>query len=704
MDEDREDIAEQPAGGVPVDDQTRAAVMRWLAKVHAAEKFHEPAFKKMRRNMDLARMGADGDWIGGGNYVANIIQRHISQSVASLYAKNPRSVAKRRERLEYRIWDGKAATAMQAYQTVSMAAQPVVDPMGMPAAPAVDPVAFEQAQAVLADIAEAQQRIQMLDRIGKTVEVCFHYSLNEQQPRFKPLAKQLVRRAKVCGVGYLKLGFQRVLERQPDISARLDDVTLQVATLERMMADAAGGEYEEDDGRLVELRALQEELQSKLDIVVREGPVFLFPAATAIVPDPKVKQLNGFVGADWVAEKYVMTPDEVKEVYKVDLGKNYKEHRSDRLTKFEQHYLDDSSEKEKDRHLCIVWEIWNKKTGLVQTVADGYPGFLKPPAAPAAPLERFWPWFTLSFNEGEHESESFPLSDVELLSPMQEEYNRSRQGLREQRRANRPKYAVSKGKLEDSDIEQLKSHPANAVLQIASMTAGENINNLIQRFQPVPIDPALYDTGPVFEDALRVVGTQEAQFGQVSGGTATESAIAEGARVSTQTSDVDDLDEMLTDLARATGQLMLMEMSAETVTEIAGPGAVWPQMRREAIAKEVFLEVKAGSSGRPNRAAELANLERVAPTILQIPGISPEWFAKQVLERMDDGIDLSDAIVEGLPSIVAMNAMARGGAGGAQPATGDPATDPQQQGGAGGGVADDQANRNEPGGQPAFPT
>lgn len=702
MDDDREDIAE-PAEADGIDPQTRAAVSRWLAKVQAAEKFHDDAFKKMRKNMDLARLGADGGWIADGNYVANIIQRHINQSVASLYAKNPRSVAKRRERLEYKVWDGKSATAMQAYQTVQMVTQPVIDEMGMPVAPAVDPQAVLQAQAILADIAEAQQRIQMFDRVGKTIEVLFHYFLDEQQPRFKILAKQLVRRAKVTGVGYIKLGFQRILEKQPDISARINDVTEQIATLERMLAAAEAGEYEEDDSRLVELRALQADLAGKLEIIVREGPVFLFPDSTCIVPDPKCKRLNGFVGADWVAEKFVMTPDEVKEVYKVDLGKNYKEHRSDKLTKFEQHYVDDSTEKEKDRQLCVVWEIWCKKTGLVQTVAEGYGGFLRPPAAPKAPLERFWPWFALAFNEIEHESEVFPLSDVDLLSPMQEEYNRSRQGLREQRRANRPKYAVSKGKLEQGDIDQLKTHPANAVLQIASMTAGENINNLIQRFQPVPIDPALYDTGPVFDDALRVVGTQEAQFGQLSGGTATESAIAEGARVSTQTSDVDDLDEMLTDLARATGQLMLMELSAETATEIAGPGAVWPEMRREEIAKEVYLQIKAGSSGRPNKAAELANLERAAPTILQIPGISPEWLAKQVLERLDDGIDLSDAIIEGLPSIVAMNTMARGGGAQPQPATGDAQSDPQQQGGAGGRVADDQANRNEPGGQPAFP-
>ena len=164
-------------------------------------------------------------------------------------------------------------------------------------------------------------------------------------------------------------------------------------------------------------------------------------------------------------------------------------------------------------------------------------------------------------------------------------------------------------------------------------------------------------------------------------------------------SNVDDLDDMLSELARSTGQLMLLELTPETVTKIVGPGSIWPEFSREQVAEELFLEVRVGSSGRPNKAAELANLERAAPTILQIPGISPVWFAKQVLERLDEtGLDIEEAIIEGIPSMIAQNQLM----GNPEPATGDPASDPSQQGSQ--GAANASQEQTQAGPQPAYPT
>ena len=65
------------------------------------------------------------------------------------------------------------------------------------------------------------------------------------------------------------------------------------------------------------------------------------------------------------------------------------------------------------------------------------------------------------------------------------------------------------------------------------------------------------------------------------------------------------------------------------------------------------------------------------PFLVQMPGISPEWLARESLRRLDDRMDLTDALTEGLPSIVQMNA-AR------QPSPADPANAPNQQGAEGG--------------------
>ena len=125
----------------------------------------------------------------------------------------------------------------------------------------------------------------------------------------------------------------------------------------------------------------------------------------------------------------------------------------------------------------------------------------------------------------------------------------------------------------------------------------------------------------------------------------------------------------------AAGQIMLYEMSGEEVKKIVGQGATWPEMTREEIMEEVFLEIEAGSTGKPNRAAELQNIERIMPFLLQIPGIDPSWLAKELLKRLDDKLDITQAIVEKIPSIVAMNQSQGEG-------TGDPALAGAPSGGA----------------------
>jgi hypothetical protein len=119
---------------------------------------------------------------------------------------------------------------------------------------------------------------------------------------------------------------------------------------------------------------------------------------------------------------------------------------------------------------------------------------------------------------------------------------------------------------------------------------------------------------------------------------------------------------------------MLHLMSVDEVKSIVGQGAVWPEMTREDIMNEVFLEIEAGSTGKPNRAADLANIERIMPFLLQIPGIDPLWLAKELLKRLDDKLDVTQAIVDSIPSIVSMNQSQGEG-------TGDPALQGSPSGG-----------------------
>jgi len=646
-----------------------------IERVQAADKFHQSAFGQMKRDMDLAADGHGEEWEDEW-YVANIVQRHIQQRTAALYAKNPKAVAKRRDRMDYAVWDENPRTLERAMLGIQ-AQNTIGDPTGQ-----LGPQ-YAKANAVVQDYQSGTERRKMLEKIGKTLEILFSYYMDEQNPDFKTQAKALVRRVITTGCGFVKIGFQRKMERRPEVTAKINDVTAQINRLTRIAGEMAKGEMNEDNGEMEELRLMMEALISEPMMIVREGLVFDFPESDAILVDPMAHQLRGFVGARWIAHKMYLSSEEISEIYGKDVSKEAVSYdmKGNSTDKRAYTTLSEFDEQESKRaNLVLVYEVYDKPSGLVYVVADGVSDFLQEPAAPEIKLETFWPVLALTFNDIEHKDKVYPISDVALLAPMQAEYNRARQGLREHRRANRPKYATAAGMLEDEDRSKLQMHPANAVLELQALAAGQKVTDVLQPVPMIGIDPNLYEVKTIFDDIQLVVGAQEATFGGVSKATATETSIAESARSSSLGANVDELDSFMTEVARISGQVLLQEMSIDQVKHIAGPGATWPEFSHQQIQEEIFLEIEAGSTGKPNRAAELANLERILPFLLQIPGIDPNWLAKEVLKRMDDKLDIERAVSEGMMSIAAQNTIQQGMASMQQVDGGDPADDPSAQG------------------------
>jgi hypothetical protein len=311
---------------------------------------------------------------------------------------------------------------------------------------------------------------------------------------------------------------------------------------------------------------------------------------------------------------------------------------------------------------AVVWEIYSRKDGLVYVICDGYSDFLREPMSPDIYNERFYPWYALCFNSVEDEHELFPPSDVRLMRDMQLEYNRCREGLKEQRIAARPFIGVVSGALDEEDLDKLAERDPNAIIELNALQPNQDIKQLLQSYAGSGIDPNLYEVNPVYEDILRTTGIQEANLGGTSNTTATQAQIAEGSRQTSMGSNIDDLNDLLTQLARNGGQILMREMNQDRVKKIVGQGAVWPASAdAQEIANEILLEIEAGSMGRPNQQQDIANAQRLYPLLIQLPGIDPEFLAKDVLRRLDDRLDLTQAFKSALPSIVAMNGMAQGG-------------------------------------------
>lgn len=624
-------------------EERKALVNRMQTDILCAKKHFKKDFDRMIEDMDLAMYGRTKDW-DHHCYTVNITQRFVRQKVAALYAKNPRAVAKRKNRMVYSVWDGKPESLMAAQQQLQMAAE-----QGLPPPP--------EAMALVQDVQEGTQRNRMVTRVGDTMEYLYRYYTDEQIPSFKSQMKGCVRSSVQTAVGYLKIGFQREMDLAPENKAKIADYAQRLAHIERLQND-----IEDEDNNITdyspemeELRQSIESLQAEQDIILREGLVFDFPASTSVIPDPRCTSLKGWVGADWLAEELFLTCDEVKEFFNVDLSKANVDytHYSTRNADYQRNPRNDLEGEHKD--LVCVWVLWHKPSGNKYCLADGFQDFLEEPEPPEVTLERFFPIYALCYNEMEHPKRLFPPSDVHLMRDAQMELNRTREAVREHRIANRPGYAFPRGAVSEEDKEILGDHPPNAGIELDGLIPGQKVADVFQPLPKIGVDPNLYETQGVMNDVFLAVGANESTFGTTSGATATEASIAESNRTGALEAEVDELNDFLTEVARDAGQVMLAELSVETVQEIVGPGAIWPKMSQEDIQKELYLDVVAGSNGRPNKAQRQQALQQLMPFMLQVPGMNPRWAFELLVDAVDDSIDLSEAYTENLPSIMMMN-------------------------------------------------
>jgi hypothetical protein len=677
-----------------------ALVKKWNERVNKAKtSTYEKAFKRARECIQLAKDGATQQWVDGKNVTVPLLNRHINTQVSVLYAKDPKVRAKRKKRLMHTVWDGTKkqlddaqAAAMQAAQ---MGAQGVMDPnTGAPMQP--DP----QAMAIVQDAMQVNLYNTQVDLMGKTLEALFDHFMSEQSASYRSMFKAQVRRTKVVGWSWVKLGFQREMQPRPEGNeAAIDDATDQLAALTEMLQDKnEGDEYDDMSAEAAQLKYTLEQLQTAGEIITREGPVLDFPRFNQIIVDPAVTHMKTLAGARWLAHEFMMSCEDVERIYKVDLEGQYSGYT--RMTDGSTNRTEGPNDSEGKPRDCLVREIWDKELLQVFTIVDGHPDFVKPPAEPDVKISRFFTTFPLIFNEIEPDDDDtkpkFPPSDVWLAKDSQFEYNRARNGLREHRQQNRPFYGAAAGRLEKEDKAKLAAHDSGEIIEILGMQPGEKLEDIVRAFMPAPIDPKLYDVEANYNDLLRTVGTQEADLGNPAGKTATEVGIAENSRKSTVEDNVDDIDEMLSQLARAMGELMLLELSKDTVIEIVGPGAVWPDMppSRADAAKELTLDIKAGSTGRPNKARDLQAMSTAWPIISALPGMPMMPLVEKLCDLLD--IDLEAASAAGLPSITAINAMAQkmavgggmgapgGGPGGPPGTPPGPGGPPNQQGGNGG--------------------
>ena len=143
--------------------------------------------------------------------------------------------------------------------------------------------------------------------------------------------------------------------------------------------------------------------------MVREGLTFDYPDSTAIIPDPRCRSLRGFLGADWVAQEYLLTPDEIEEIYMVDVGTSYTAYDEDgKSTGYEptgsQHHYAGCGGGENDGDQPAAAPASGRsttaRTARFTWCATAIPISCRSRARRRPRSPRFWPWFAFVLNEG----------------------------------------------------------------------------------------------------------------------------------------------------------------------------------------------------------------------------------------------------------------------------------------------------------------
>jgi len=261
--------------------------------------------------------------------------------------------------------------------------------------------------------------------------------------------------------------------------------------------------------------------------------------------------------------------------------------------------------------------------------------------------------FCLGFNPVEGRWR--PLSDVELLMHLQEEYNSTRYLYAEARKEAIPVRLYRKGgELEAEDLEAIANRKPRQLIGVSG-NPQIPINQDVMQLDGVKIDPAAYDVSLIRNDMDMMVGLSDASRANlIQAKTATEAQIMAQSLANRQSERQDAIEDLISEMAEAALQIMLQRFSLLEVQQIVGRGAVWPEDAGPELWTKIRVKVRAGSSGKPNQAKEREDWAQIMPVINEAMTKVAELraaghgdmansvieLAKETLRRFDERIDI----------------------------------------------------------------
>ncbi|MCP4355661.1 MAG: hypothetical protein GY793_08560 [Proteobacteria bacterium] len=587
----------------------------WLSKIDKSREHFAKDFARMEKDAKfITHLGHSDEELENyqNYYVANKPFRLIISKRDKIYAKNPKIDYKLRPLMAGTYFDGSLSSLKKAEKD----------------ALSQDPALMQNAESVIDDAKNVLASRKYYDNVGQTLVSLMEYQLDMQKVDFKASMKTVIGKSLVKGLAFVKLNYENNLDCSVESTQESNDYHQRSSYSESI--DKDDHEYEKE----VAEQSLHE---TGSDTISYEGLLLTYPEPDKIIVDKSCKSLNTLAGADFIVQVHMLTPQEVKQTFSIDL--------KDKII--------DSEDNRKE-----IFEVWDRKTRTVFFITKDHDGFLQEPETPVVDIKRFYPFYAYIPNDIETNSIYKP-SDVSLIKSQAHEFNRARNNLVDDRKRNILQYATKKGSLSDDDLEKLANAEDHQIVELESLGIDANINNILQVINKPGTDPNKFHTNFVDEDIYSVLGTSSEGAGIVGRGSATQAAIAEGGRTNSIQSNIDDLDTLLNQLFEDASRVLLLNFDSEYVKEILGAGAVWPEWSRQEVANQIGLQIQAGSTGKPNKQLMVSNIERLMPQLLQIPGVKPEKLLDVALKGIDENLNVLDFYDPSLPSAVGHNQQSR---------------------------------------------
>lgn len=509
----------------------------------------------------------------------------------------------------------------------------------------------------------------------KTLETVTNRSLETAGLKHK--AKMTVRSALTCSFGVMKVLYQRDLQEDPIIRARLNDTQDNIARVEALMASLDNPDKRgEQEAILAEMRETMTGLESQVEVVAAEGLVVDRVLTDHLLIDPSVVEFWDYKDSPWLAQVIPMSRGEIEARYKV-CTEGATVYKGGKATEEGTSFGDAAGRANADEEQLAIIEIWDKQSQRVYTMVDGCKFWLREPFSPGRTGERWYPFFLLPYQlvDGQFVGPSL----VDLTEKLQREHNEARDRFNKHRDLAIPGWVAGSDVTDKSLKNFVRSVSVEGFGEVAIVdTEGKPISQVIQPKTYPPIDPAVYDTGMVRHDWEQVTGLQDAARSTVvNPKTATEASIMAQAQSGRVSEFRDQVEDVLQDLAQYAAQILLFELTPEQVERIMGPNVIaeqmdpftgatipvvversydWPQLEREEIFDMVQMRIRAGTTGAPDKLEQQESWAQILPTvqgliqgILQVQAAGGDAepliaLLRETVQRFDDKLDAEQFI------------------------------------------------------------